>query len=83
MPDRCKLCKAAVRWTVDARDGHALQLDLDPSDTGNWRLAAARVFGGTPRALLVPADQQQALGGELYTSHASTCQYREARRKRR
>jgi hypothetical protein len=67
MADRCKTCKAPIRWAVTTT-GHAL--------------AAARGRGGTPQAVYVAEAQRSALTGSLYMAHWATCPYADEHRKR-
>jgi len=72
MSDRCRTCKAEIKWAItDA--GRLIPLDIEPQADGNIRLAAALVYGGTPRAIVIPADRRGELAGELYRPHFATC----------
>ena len=80
MADRCKTCKAPIRWAITTT-GHALPLNADPDEHGEWRLAAARSRGGTPQAVYVAEAQRSTLTGSLYMAHWATCPYAEPDRK--
>jgi hypothetical protein len=65
---RCKSCGAPIRWAITDR-ALPLALDYEPSPEGTVRLATARVYGGTPRAFIVPQERRARLAGELHTAH--------------
>ena len=73
MADRCRSCKAPVRWAVTAATGAAIPLDLEPRDDGNMALAEARVPGGAPIAVVIDEAQRARYAGSLYTAHFATC----------
>jgi hypothetical protein len=82
MSERCRSCKAPIRWAISER-GNFMILDLDPSPAGTIRLAAADRRGGTPRAVVVPAERRAELVGELYLDHHATCPHASQHRRRR
>ena len=81
MPDRCRSCKAPIRWAV-TEAGRPIPLDLEPVDAGNVRLDDARVPGGAPIAVIVFSEDREAFAGELYLSHFATCPYAQEHRRR-
>ena len=84
MSDRCRSCKAAIRWAVWSDSGRPVPLDLEPVENGNVGLAGARVPGGAPRAFVVPEVQRKRFrAGELYVAHFATCPYADEHRRRR
>jgi hypothetical protein len=78
--DRCRTCKAQIRWAV-TEQGYPIPLDAEPVGDGNLRLAGARFKGGTPRALIVPKAERAGLDGELYRTHFVTCPFADEHRK--
>jgi hypothetical protein len=80
MADRCRTCKAPIRWAITDQ-GYPIPLDLEPVDDGNLRLAGARYKGGTPRALHVAPENRAEFAGELYRTHFVTCPYAEQHRQ--
>jgi hypothetical protein len=73
MSDRCSTCKARVRWAIMSDSGRPIPLDYEPVENGNIQLAAARVRGGAPIAVIVPEDRREKLKGSLYVAHFATC----------
>ena len=82
MSDRCRSCKAPVRWAI-SEHGKFMILDLDPSPAGTIRLAAAGRRGGVPRAVVIPAARRAGLEGELYIDHHATCPHADKHRRRK
>lgn len=80
MSDRCRSCKAPVRWAMtDA--GKRMPLDAEPNPKGEWRLAAAPA-GELPRAVHVPESRRDALERELMIPHWATCPYADRHRRK-
>jgi hypothetical protein len=70
MPDRCRTCKAEVRWARLARSGRPHPLDAVPSKRGNLRLlddGRAELLAG-PELVAV-----RTAGAELFVSHFTSC----------
>lgn len=70
MPDRCRTCKAPVRWARMARSGKPHPLDADPSPRGNMRLC-----GNGHAELLTGSEllEARAAGTSLFLSHFASC----------
>lgn len=82
MSDRCRTCKAEIRWAV-TEQGRPIPLDLEPVPDGNIRLAAAHALGGMARAIVVPEQRRGELAGELYRPHFASCPHADQHRRRR
>jgi hypothetical protein len=82
MSDRCRSCKAPIRWAVTVEHNRPIPLDADPHPDGNIRLVAAHDRGGAPRAMVIAADAREQLAGELYRSHFATCPFADEHRRR-
>lgn len=82
MPDRCRTCKAPIRWAKTVA-GEFMPLDLEPDDTGEWTLAMAPRPGGSPRAIHVPETRRAAYAGSLYRVHWATCPDADQHRRQR
>jgi hypothetical protein len=70
MPDRCRTCKAPLRWAHLVRSGRPHPLDAEPSKRGNVRLV------GDGRAQLLTGPElieARAAGAALFVSHFATC----------
>lgn len=82
MSDRCRSCKAPVRWVVGPR-GNLMILDADPSDRGTFRLEDVDVAGErVRRAIFVPRPHRAEHAGALYIDHHATCPDAEHWRRR-
>lgn len=66
-PERCRSCKAPIRWVVMAASNKSMPLDYDPSPAGTVRIDMGSGFGLVVRASAVTPDET------LYTSHFATC----------
>lgn len=80
MADRCRSCKAPVRWAITAT-GRLMPLNLEPDDNGEWAIAKAD-RAGTPRVIYVPPARREDYAGSLYVPHWATCPYAEQHREK-
>jgi hypothetical protein len=81
MSERCRTCKAPIRWAV-TEQGRPIPLDLDPQPDGNICLAAAHAHGGMARAIVIPEQRRADWEGELYRAHWATCEFADEHRRR-
>jgi hypothetical protein len=72
MPDRCRSCRAEIRWAV-TETGRRMPLDFDPHPDGTIRLSATPIHGGAPHAVVIPPERRHEFAGELYRTHFATC----------
>ena len=80
MTDRCRSCKAEIRWALSV-GGYLMPLDYAPTADGNIRLERVDDPERTPRARVVlPADRVD--GEQLYLAHFATCAQADRWRRR-
>jgi hypothetical protein len=83
MSDRCKTCKAEIRWAIWVDSGRTVPLDLEPAENGNVALVDPRVPGSAPGAVVIPEARRGRYAGSLYVSHFATCPDADEHRRQR
>ena len=74
MADRCRSCKAPIRWAVTI-NGRAIPLDLLPDQRGNLRLDPPAPGATPPTARVVASQDRADWVGRLYLPHFVNCPY--------